>query len=173
MGALFFALYRKVGMGMEWTLLAAFAAALVIVAFIDLQHRIIPDSVTLPLLGLGLIASAALLPHGFLSSLYGLLIGGGFLLAVAVAYPGGMGAGDIKMAAMMGSFLGWKATLVALVAALICGSAVGAGLLLSGRKGRRDPVPFGPFLSFGALFGLFFADQAIAWYLEWAAPALY
>ena len=103
--------------------------------------------------------------HAFVSALLGAIICGGLLfIVIAVSgwvyartnpeLPGGMGMGDMKLSAMLGAFLGWRLGLFALFVAVMAGGVVAAGLLLAGRKGRKDAVPFGPFLALGGATAL-------------------
>jgi len=85
---------------------------------------------------------------------------------VALVSRGGMGGGDIKLIAMFGAFLGWKNCLVTIFCGVLLGSLVGVTLLVLRRKGRKDPIPFGPFLCIGALISLFYGREIIYWYLH-------
>jgi len=144
----------------------ALVLLLVPITLIDLDHRIIPNALTLlgavvaPAL-VALTAPDALLEH----ALAGAAAGGFFLLAV-VAYPRGMGMGDVKLAAVLGLFLG-RAVAPALFVALIAGTLVGAAIIArkGAHEGRKTAVPFGPFLAFGALVALFAGDALVDWYL--------
>jgi leader peptidase (prepilin peptidase) / N-methyltransferase len=141
-------------------------ALLVPIALIDLDHRVIPNKLT----GAGAVAALAIValtaPDDLGENVIAALGAGGFLLVAAVAYPSGMGMGDVKLAAMMGLFLG-RAVVPAMVVALLAGSI--AGLVVMRRKGfaagRKTGIPFGPFLAFGALVGLYAGDALMDWYL--------
>ncbi len=130
-------------------------------ALIDLEHRIIPNRITLLGAVLALAIGSALDPGGELQRLIAGAAAAGFLLVAALAYPGGMGMGDVKLAGVMGLCLG-RAVGPALLVALLSGVLVGA--LVMSRKGvaegRKTAVPFGPFLALGALVAVF-AGQAI------------
>jgi len=146
---------------------AIFGLALVIVIGIDLEHRLIPDRITLPLLGFGL--AVALVPGGLtpLESLIGALAGGGVMYLIAVAGDAvykreTMGGGDIKLTAAIGAFLGWKVLIVALFAAFVLG-AVG-GLLYLALGGKDRTIPFGPSLAVGALIALAAGEAIWTWY---------
>jgi leader peptidase (prepilin peptidase) / N-methyltransferase len=168
--------------GLTWHtgILWAFLAALVIVTFIDLEHQIVPDVITLPGVAVGLTWSvfAALLlsgghgtppsfsPPAPLDALLGTLVGGGILYLVAVLSRGGMGGGDIKLTAMVGAFLGWRAALLTIFLGTLSGSVIALLLLASGKKSRKDPMPFGPFLVLGAILALFWGDEIIASYFR-------
>jgi leader peptidase (prepilin peptidase)/N-methyltransferase len=141
-----------------------FAAMLIAVAGIDLEHRIIPNKVMLPSAVFALATAIALRPD----DLYELSAAGAgafaaFLLA-ALAYPAGMGMGDVKLAGVMGFFLG-IAVIPALFIAFLTGTVVGVAVIAKhGASGRKKGVPFGPFLAFGGLVGLLFGADLIDLY---------
>ena len=171
-GLLFAAVVMRVGIQPATAPLALFAWALVVITFIDLDHRIIPDVISLPGTILGLAFS--FLP-GFprpMDSVVGVGIGAGFLFLVLYAYEKimgeeGMGLGDVKLLAMIGAFLGWQALPVTILISSLSGSVVGVGYaLVKGESVRKFPVPFGPFLALGAVVHLFFGVELIQWYLE-------
>ena len=146
-----------------------FACAMIVLFVIDLQHRILPNAITLPGIVIGFILSF-FLPPGWRSSLVGLLAGGGVLFAIGESYYRlrgyeGLGMGDVKMLAMIGAFLGWPLMLVTLVLASFAGSAVGVGLLVSRRGDMKAALPFGTFLAVGALVAAVAGDAFLAWYL--------
>ena len=167
-GAGYVILLWRYGLGWPLLVYAALFSALVVITFIDLDHQIIPDRITLPGMGLGLIAAGFLLPHGFVNGLTGLLLGGGLFYLIAVISNGGMGGGDIKMIAMVGAFLGWQAVLLTILVGATAGSVVGLVLMVSQGKSRKTPVPFGPFLSLGTVIFLFWGQEIIAWYLDFS-----
>jgi leader peptidase (prepilin peptidase) / N-methyltransferase len=147
----------------------AFASALIVLFVIDLQHRILPNVITLPGMAAGLAASL-FLPPGWLSSLIGIVAGGGILFAIAEAYYRlrgieGLGMGDVKMLAMIGAVLGWPLMLLTLIFASFAGSLVGVGLMASGRGGMQAALPFGTFLALGALVAAVAGDPILSWYL--------
>jgi leader peptidase (prepilin peptidase)/N-methyltransferase len=107
-----------------------------------------------------------LLPITPLASLSGLLTGGILFYLIAVISKGGMGGGDIKLIAMIGAFLGWQGVLFTTFSGALLGSLVGIILMLLGKKGRKDKVPFGPFLSCGAILFILAGDDLIHWYLN-------
>jgi leader peptidase (prepilin peptidase)/N-methyltransferase len=145
----------------------AFVLLLVPITFIDLDHQIIPNVLTLlgAILAIGL--TAALQPHRLPEHLIAGLAAAGFLFAAVLAYPRGMGMGDVKLAGVMGLFLGREvgpAMLVALVAGTVVGVAImGAKGVQAGRKTK---VPFGPFLALGSVVGLFAGAAMVTWYLN-------
>ena len=170
-GSLFAAILWRVGLGWHTAVLAVFCWALVVVTFIDLDHRIIPDVISLP--GIAAGAAASLIPGfpGPADSGLGIAAGGGFLFLVLYAYEKimkdeGMGMGDVKLLAMIGAFLGWQALPVTILVASITGTAAGVVFALAkGEPVRKFPVPFGPFLALGAVVHLFFGRELILWYL--------
>lgn len=148
-----------------------FVCALITISLIDLDHQIIPDQISLPGIVVGFACALLLGQPRWTDSLIGLLAGGGFLWAVAEGYyrltgREGMGGGDIKLLAMIGAFLGWRALPVTLMLASLGGSLVGLGLILAHRSDARVPIPFGPFLAAGAVCALFFGEPLLAWYLR-------
>jgi leader peptidase (prepilin peptidase)/N-methyltransferase len=177
--ALTVALFYKFGLGPAFFSGFIFVVALIVISFIDLDVMIIPDVISLPGIVLGLVFSVVgryVLEDPFevipspLSSLSGLLVGGGFLLAVGWIYEvftkvEGMGGGDIKLFAMIGAFLGWQSLLATLLFASLGGAAIGLTVMLVKGVGRRYPIPFGPFLCLGALLHLFFGKELAALYL--------
>jgi len=143
-----------------------FLAALVAVTAIDLEHQIIPDLITLPGILLGFVTSFLGTRVSWVDSLLGILAGGGILFAVVVLSGGGMGGGDMKLGAMMGAFLGYKLALLALFLAAILGGVVALGLLSTGIRRRKDPIPFGPFLAIAAAVAMLWGETILTWYLR-------
>ena len=146
-----------------------FAAAMLALFAIDLEHRLLPNAITLPGLVVGLVSSM-FLPPGFASALIGALGGGGFLWLVAEAYyryagEEGMGGGDIKMLAMIGAFLGWKLTLLTLVLSSILGSVIGLTMVVTRLGGLKSALPFGTFLALAAIAASIVGEQILAWYM--------
>ena len=148
----------------------AFACSLIVLFVIDLQHRILPNVITLPGIVIGLVASL-FLPPGWQRSLIGILAGGGVLFALAEIYyrtrgREGLGMGDVKMLAMIGAFLGWPHMLLALILASFSGSAVGLAVIVSRRGGMQAALPFGTFLALGAIVAAVAGDAILAWYIS-------
>jgi len=170
-GTLFAMTVVRFGVTPRAALLLAFLSGLVVVSFIDLDHQIIPNVVTLPGIPLGLLAGLLLGEPPLLDRVMGTLLGAGFLYLV-LFYGGAlfgqeaMGEGDLNLIALVGAFLGWKAVALTIFLGCLFGSAVGLALIASRRLGRRQHIPFGPFLSLGAVVALFWGDRLIAWYLR-------
>lgn len=160
-----------------------FTAALLCITFIDVDHFIIPDEVSLPGIVVGLAVATLPSGIGLGDAALGAMLGGGILWAVAAGYERatgreGMGFGDVKLLAMIGAFLGWRAIPMVILAASITGSLAGVGVMLvqgisgNGRRvvrqlgrgalcpfvrraAQRTAIPFGPFLAFGAVIALY------------------
>ncbi len=169
-GLLYLIGYHQLGLSVHAFAYALLVTALLIVSFIDLAHMIIPDTVTLP--GIVVGVAIALLPAsiGFANAVAGACLGGGIFLLIAFAYPAGLGGGDVKLIAMIGAFVGWQAVLAAIILSAFCGATSGLTLILLGLKGRRDPVPFGPFLAIGGIAAMLWGETLLAWYGRWTLP---
>lgn len=170
-GLLTLALFLKFGPTLTFAVLFIFCSALVAITFIDLDHQIIPDVISLPGIALGFAASFFLPWLGWLNSLIGIVAGGGSLLLVAWLYERltgkeGMGGGDIKLLAMMGAFLGWRAVPFIIFASSLVGSVIGLTVMMLQKKDSKLAIPFGPFLALGAVLYIFFGKAIILWYLS-------
>jgi leader peptidase (prepilin peptidase)/N-methyltransferase len=147
-----------------------FLLAMVVVAFIDLDHRIIPDEISLPGIVLGLLL-CPLLGVSRLEGLIGAVLGSGLLFGLAVVYKRvrgieGMGMGDVKLAAMLGAFLGWQGVLMTILVASLAGSVIGI-LLIAGKRGTgRTAIPFGTFLAPVGMVILLVGPKIWSWYLS-------
>jgi leader peptidase (prepilin peptidase)/N-methyltransferase len=152
---------RDVWLGLVFVLL------LVPITLIDLEHHIIPNVLS----AIGAAAAFVLLVafdvDALTSHVIAGLAAGGFFLIAAIVYPAGMGMGDVKLAGVMGLFLG-RAVIPAIFAALIAGTIVGAIVIarLGAQEGRKKGIPFGPWLALGSLVGLFAGDEIVDWYLD-------
>jgi len=143
-------------------------AILVALFGIDLEHQILPNSITLPGIAIGLMFSL-IAPPGWQDALIGAALGAGILYGIAAAYYAvrreeGLGMGDVKMLAMIGAFLGWKAVLVTLVLSSFSGAAIGMALIAAQRGGMKLALPFGTFLAVGAVAAMLVGDPLITWY---------
>ncbi|MBN2565625.1 MAG: prepilin peptidase [Candidatus Eisenbacteria bacterium] len=156
-----------VGFWVYWAL----ACVLIVLSFVDLDERIIPDRVTIPGLIVGVLVAPLLGLTTWSGSLVGAAVGGGALylialLGVAVFRKDSMGGGDIKLAAMLGAFLGWRLIVVSLFTAFLVGSIAGIGAIAAkGREWDRT-IPFGPFIAIGAFVGMVWGRAIIEWYLH-------
>ena len=163
--------YLKFGFCLEALIYFAFISVLLIITFIDIDHQIIPDVITLPCIPLCFLATFALPTLTYKDSLLGLLAGGGSLFAVAWTYhlitgKEGMGGGDIKLLAMIGTLLGWKGVFFTIFASSALGTVVGIIVMLHTQKDRKLAIPFGPFLSIGAIIYVFLGSGLIDWYVN-------
>ena len=185
-------LYLKYGLGLEWFIFLVFSGSLVVLAFIDLDHRILPDPITLNGIWLGVIISVYLgRPSSLVSrivrligidvtnqrvvaliaSLLGITMGGGLLWGVAEAYLRlrgieGMGFGDVKMMAMVGAFLGAPLALLTIMIGSLLGSIVGLVFIRFTDKSRDYELPFGTFLSMAAIVAVLFGEDLVRLYVD-------
>lgn len=169
-GLLIAACWAKFGFAAASFVYMALCAALVAVIFIDLDHFIIPDVITLPGIVIGFLCAYFFLPLTMADSLFGFLAGGGIFFLLAVLVPGGMGGGDIKLMGMIGAFLGLKAALITIFLGSLIGTAGGLIGMAAFGKGRKSKIPFGPYLVFGALAAVFFKEQVIDLYFRLFVP---
>jgi leader peptidase (prepilin peptidase)/N-methyltransferase len=184
-------LYLKYGLTVEWFIYLAFSDALLVLAFIDLDHRILPDPITLNGIWVGILASVYLAQPSplvarvlrmagvettnprviaLVASLLGMVVGGGLLWAVAEAYLRfrgieGMGFGDVKMMAMVGAFLGAPLTLLTLMIGSLLGSVIGLAFIRLASKTREYELPFGTFLSMAGIISVLYGEDLIRWYI--------
>jgi len=177
--------FLRLGPTPDLAVAALLLAMLIAITGIDLAHQIIPDVISLPGIVLGFAANLALgriaaadrwcspapaaaagtCAPAWLDSLIGIVVGGGIFFVIIVASRGGMGGGDMKLGAMLGAFLGWKLGLLAVLLGVLMGGGVAVCLLSLGRKGRKEAIPFGPFLALGGAISLLWGDRILAWYL--------
>jgi len=177
---LYIAVLNRFGFDNSWALPVyfVFISSLIVIFFIDLDHQIIPDSITLPGIPVALILGSVVLPDPFLrvnllgyqSSVIGCIAGGGsfYLIAVigkAILKKEAMGGGDIKMMALMGGILGWKGIILTTFVGSLLGSIMGVALIAI--KGREwgSKIPFGPYLATGAVISLLWGQDILDWYL--------
>ncbi len=155
----------------------AFISPLIVISIIDLKLFLIPDVISLPFIGVGILVHFLTtgMEHPLLSlseSAFGILAGGGFLLLISVIYEWiqkreGIGGGDIKLAAMIGAFLGWESVLLVLFLSSFLGSVVGIFLMMFSRFGFKSQLPYGPFIAAAALIQFFFGNRWLFSTLHW------
>lgn len=169
-GILFTLIYFKVGL--NWTMLelVIFAWAGLVASTIDIDHRILPDVITLPGIVVGLIGAVLNPDRHFLDALVGVLGGGGFLWLVAYVYSAvrneeGMGGGDIKLIGWIGAVLGWRAVIFSILVSSITGSLFGISIAGFKKTGLKTAIPFGPFLYFAAILYIFIGAEVMKSYL--------
>ncbi|MEV6272293.1 prepilin peptidase [Kribbella sp. NPDC051936] len=156
-----------------------FAGAGVALALIDLDVRRLPNAIVVPSYPvlLALLAGAAAWEHHWWA-LGRAVVGGavlfGFYLLLVVAYPAGMGWGDVKLSGLVGgvlAFLSWQTFLIGAFAAFLLGAVVGVAVMLAGRGGRKTALPFGPFMIGGVLLAVFAAAPVASWYGTLLSPS--
>ncbi len=165
-----------------------FVGGLVIVTFIDFDHKIIPNQITFSGIPIGL-AAAFLFPEimpemiagtrthisGLLQSLLGAIVGGGFLYLVGaigqrILKKEVMGFGDVKLLAMVGAFIGWKLTLLTIILSSFIGTLVGIMLIVMSRAKWQSQIPFGPYIVLGTLVSCFAGAKIVHWYMGFLRP---
>lgn len=176
-GLLFLAVHWKYGL--SWTALeyTIFCWSLLVVSVIDLDHMILPDVFTLSGIVIGLVGAALNPDREFMPALWGVLLGGGFLWAIAYGYyvlrkEEGMGGGDIKLLAWMGAVLGWQAIPFIVLVSSIAGSVVGIFLAMRSKAGLKSVIPFGPYLALAAILYLLGGESLGQWYISLFIPGL-
>ncbi|KQC09062.1 MAG: peptidase A24 [Smithella sp. SDB] len=157
-------LFIKFGLSLKFLVFFIFIAVLVVITFIDLDHQIIPDILTLPGIPIFFVAAVFLAEVHWLEALLGLLIGGGILFLIAVVYElitkrEGMGGGDIKLLAMIGGFLGWKSLIFILLFSSFAGAIIGIAAITIKKQDMKYAVPFGPFLSAAVVAYIFWGEN--------------
>lgn len=163
-GALMAGVVWRFGFSLAALRYGVLAFALLVVFFTDLEHQIIPNAVTYPGTVVGIILSAA---SGALGpSVIAAVTAGAVFLLLSLVSRGGIGGGDIKLAAMIGAFLGTPAVVVALFLAVALGAAAGLVLLALRLRNRKDMIPFGPAMAAGAMIAVFGSNAIVQWYVS-------
>lgn len=165
----FFAAYMICGFNLKLAVFLYMFSVFIVITFIDFDWQIIPDQITLNGMAAGLLLSfvcwlrpdaASLSFYTPLNdSIWGVLSGGGILYSISVLSGGGMGGGDVKLAALIGAFLGWKTTLLGLLLACFIGSFFGISMIILGYKKRKDCVAFGPYIALGTAIVMILGDD--------------
>ena len=169
-GLFYLALYLFYGLQLIALVYMMLCSVLIIISFIDLKVEIIPDTISLPFIVIGFVLSFFLRNINPLDSMLGIITGGGSLLLVAIFgsklfKKEAMGGGDIKLAAMIGAFFGWKLTLLSLFLSFFLGSIIGIIVLAASKDKSNNIIPFGPFIALGAMISMFWGNAIIHWYL--------
>ena len=156
-------LFLQFGLTLRFLIFFIFTAVLIVITFIDLDHQIIPDVLTLPGIPIFFLLAIFVVKIPWLEALIGLLIGGGVLFAIAFVYElltkrEGMGGGDIKLLAMIGGFLGWKSLIFILLFSSFSGAIAGITAMIIKKQDMKYAVPFGPFLSLAAVAYIFWGE---------------
>jgi len=169
-GIIYLIIYLIYGLSIQSLIYIILSSALIIIAFIDLNEMIVPDVISLPGIGVGLILSFFVPYIKFINSVSGVVVGGGIILIIALVgsmifKKEAMGGGDVKLAAMIGAFLGWRYIIISLFLGFFLGALTGIILMIAKIKSREDMVPFGPFIVLGTFITLLWGEQIISWYL--------
>ena len=169
-GLVYVIIYQIYGLSVQSLIYIILSSALIIIAFIDLNKQIIPDVISLPGIIIGLILSFFVPYISFINSALGVLVGGGIILVIGLVgsvifKKEAMGGGDVKLAAMIGAFLGWKYAIISLFLGFFLGALVGIFLILSRVKRREDVIPFGPFIVLGSIITLLWGEKILSWYV--------
>ena len=163
--------YLKFGVTFEALIIYCFIASLIIIIYIDIDHWIIPDSISLPGILIGFATSFFVDRIHYTDSALGILIGGGTLWLVAFGYQllmkkEGMGGGDIKLLAMIGAFIGWKGVILTIFLSSVIGTVANVPGMLLSKKFFNYKLPFGPFIAIAAMMDVFFEDEIISLYVN-------
>ncbi len=164
-GLLFFFAYYYYGVGSEFARVVIYGLLFLLISVIDLERQLILNKVIYPALPLALAIGFVLPGPAPLPGLIGGAVGMSLLLLVYLVSRGGMGMGDVKLAALIGLVLGFPQVLIALFLGIILGGLTAGVLLISGAKKRKEAIPFGPFLSMAAFIGIIWGRDILAWYL--------
>ena len=170
-GAFSLCIFLKFGFTLEGLIYFSFISSMIVITLIDIDHRIIPDVISIPGIPVFFAASFALDAVTYIDSLIGILAGGGSLLLVAFLYnlitkKDGMGGGDIKLLAMIGALVGWKGVLFTIFVSSAVGTVSGIIIMVLTKKNMKLAIPFGPFLAIGAVLYIFYGSRLIHWYLN-------
>jgi leader peptidase (prepilin peptidase)/N-methyltransferase len=169
-GLIYLIIYLIYGFSIQTIIYIILSSALIIIAFIDLNEQIVPDVISLPGIVIGFIISFFVPYISYINSALGVVVGGGIILIIGIAgsvifKKEAMGGGDVKLAAMIGAFLGWRYIIISLFLGFFLGALAGIILILSKIKSREDTVPFGPFIVLGSFITLLWGEQIISWYI--------
>ena len=169
-GLIYLIIYLTYGLSIQSLIYIILSSALTIIAFIDLNEQIVPDVISLPGIVIGFIISFFVPYISFINSALGVVVGGGIILITGLAgsvifKKEAMGGGDVKLAAMIGAFLGWRYIVISLFLGFFLGALAGIILIISKIKSREDVVPFGPFIVLGSFFTLLWGEKIITWYI--------
>lgn len=167
-GLLFALLWYRYGPSLQLLLATLYTCFFIVIFVIDLEHHLVLNRVIYPAIVVALLAIPFTPDHGVVELLVGGALGFGLLFLITLAYPAGMGMGDVKLATFIGLVVGFPSILVSLFLSFIAGGLVGGILLLTGLRGRKDPIPFAPFLVAGGMVAMLYGKEIIDWYGRYA-----
>jgi len=159
-------LWQRFGPSGQLIWVSVYASLFMLIAVIDLEHRLVLNGILLPSFILALIASWLAAGPPLLNALIGCTVGFGLFAVLAAAWPGAMGGGDVKLAGLIGLITGFPEVLVALICGIMAGGVAAAFLLATRANERRSYMPYAPFLVFGALIGLLYGSDILDWYIH-------
>ncbi|MBC7249959.1 MAG: prepilin peptidase [Anaerolineae bacterium] len=159
-------LWRRYGPTAQLLPASFYICVFLLITVTDLEHRLVLNVVVLPAILFALACSPLFPGLGWKSSLLGGIVGFALFYLIARLYPGGMGWGDVKLAAFVGVTSGFPEVIVALVVGILVGGIVALLLLFTRRAGLKSGIPYGPFLVVGGLVGFFYGPEIVAWYLQ-------
>lgn len=166
-GAVFALVVAGRGLGPSSAACLVLASLAIVAAGVDLERGVIPDALTIPWMAVGVASGALAGAAAATSRVLGLVACGGTAFLIALASRGGMGGGDVKMMALVGSFLGPWGGLAAFVIASVAGALVGIVLVAMRARSRKDEIPFGPFIAAGAICVCIWGERAIRLVFPW------
>ena len=169
-GAVYILIFLIYGRSLQTLVYIILSSALIIISFIDLDEQIIPDEISLSGIVLGFLISFFVPYISYFNSLLGILTGGGIIFLIALAglaifKKEAMGGGDVKLAAMIGAFIGWRYIILSLFIGFFIGAVTGILLILSKVKNKDDIIPFGPFIVLGSILTILWGKNLLSWYL--------
>lgn len=170
-GVLYTTIFHFYGLTINFVFYSLLISVLMIISFIDYYHQIIPDCLSAVIIILTILYKLLLfilykIPFNSITSMLALLLSGGLFLLIAIVSKGGIGGGDIKLISVLGFVLGIKKILLNMLLSFIIGGIFSIFALLLKKKGKKDTIPFGPFINIAAVITLFFGDSIINWYLD-------
>lgn len=165
-GLMYLVLFIYFGFSIEFLLYSFLLSLLIVISFIDIEHKIIPNKIILTGLIVGAIFRVLMFNYGVWDYVIGFVLGGGVLLLISLLSGGGMGGGDIKLMAMIGLFIGWKLTLLTLFIAALLGAVGGIILIALKIKTRKDYIPFGPYISVACIISILYGYDLLNLYIK-------
>jgi Type IV leader peptidase family./Bacterial Peptidase A24 N-terminal domain. len=165
-GLIYLILFIYFGISIKSLSYAFLASLLIVITFIDIEHKIIPNKIILIGLIVGAVFRVLMFNYGVWDYIVGFFLGGGVLLLISLLSGGGMGGGDIKLMALIGLFVGWKLTISTLFIAVLLGAVGGILLIVLKIKTRKDYIPFGPYISVACIISILYGYDLLNLYIK-------
>lgn len=165
-GLLYLIIYNRLGLTPYSITLMLLSSVLIVIAFIDIGHQIIPDRLNIAIIVLGIIQMFLVENPSLVSRIIGLVIGGGLFLLIAIVTNGNMGGGDVKLMGALGFVFGWKIILLITLLSFITGAIISLGLLGANRVSRKDFIAFGPFIALACYISMIYGQDLIQVYIR-------